>query len=255
MPEQAIPKLGNWLAQLSQKGSPNWEKGDRPVFRAAQAALLAIPGHAEFYRERIIKARAHLALHLTDPGEGGPAAAKWRDAQVDARKVLMNLPSPETVRVLGELLSETWIYPQNDDDGLRAASTAVYSLGALYRLPLANKPARTQHDHEVLADLPAWQAWFEQIKVGNRTFRFQGDSTEYDLNGPAPKEKLERIERDRKRDMERMAGERRSAQESSAVRPRSRASILGRPAGIVATCAMLLAVAAYWVKMRRLRRE
>ena len=52
----------------------------------------------------------------------------------------------------------------------------------------------------------AWRRWHEEVKAGQRTFRFVGDPTEYDLNGPAPKEKLERIARDRKRDAERVAG-------------------------------------------------
>src|SRR5437868_8741551 len=52
-PEQAIPKLGSWVEQMSHERTPNWEKGDRPVFHAAQSALLAIPGHAEYYEKEI----------------------------------------------------------------------------------------------------------------------------------------------------------------------------------------------------------
>ncbi|MCF7730838.1 MAG: hypothetical protein K9N23_04085, partial [Akkermansiaceae bacterium] len=59
------------------------EKGDRPVFHAAQAALLAIPGHAEYYRDRILKAREE--YEHTQP-EMGPHPAKLVDEQRSHRQ-------------------------------------------------------------------------------------------------------------------------------------------------------------------------
>src|SRR5690606_26228155 len=74
----------------------------------------------------------------------------------------------------------------------------------LQRLPLTFKPVKRAGYTFPYEYVYAWQNWYEQIKAGSRTFRFEGDPTEYDLNGPVPKEKLQRIERDR--DDERAAG-------------------------------------------------
>jgi hypothetical protein len=52
----AIPKLGVLVGQLST--GTNVEKGDRPVFRAAQSLLLSIPGHAQYYQDKIESLRA-----------------------------------------------------------------------------------------------------------------------------------------------------------------------------------------------------
>jgi hypothetical protein len=67
-----------------------------------------------------------------------------------------------------------------------------------------DKPFKDPITESNVADAnAAWLLWYEQIKSGNRTFRFEGDPTEYDLNGPAPKQKIERVERERKRTEER----------------------------------------------------
>ena len=54
-----------------------------------------------------------------------------------------------------------------------------------------------------LEEIAVWQRWYERIKVGHATFAFEGDPTEYDLDGPASPEKLGRIKAARQRDEER----------------------------------------------------
>ena len=104
--------------------------------------------------------------------------------------------------------------------------------------------------------LASWRQWYEDIKSGRRTFRFEGDSTEYDLNGPAPKEKLERIARDRKRDSEHEAGQKKTA-DSSAVETLTTpfASSSSMSVAIFITCTVLLVSLVWYFLKARSRRD
>jgi hypothetical protein len=124
-------------------------------------------------------------------------------------QTLNHLHSPEGVRVLGDLLSNEWVPPGNETAvaSEKFAPLSVSARVALQKFPLLNKPFKDPITMQNVADAnAAWQFWYEQIKAGNRTFRFEGDATEYDPNGPAAKQKLDHIFRDRKRDVERDAG-------------------------------------------------
>jgi len=182
------------------------------VFHAAKAALLAIPGHAGYY-EKAIK---ELQLKL----ESAPKDEKWNYAndysnlQWDGFQILGQLPSPETVRVLGDFLyDESGGFNPKDGDPMpsideimaQQKKNCVLVARPLFNL-IDNPPVSADQGNAV----EVWRLWYEQVKAGSRTFRFKGNPTEYDLNGPAPKEKLQRVERDRKRDGERAVGHKKS---------------------------------------------
>lgn len=215
--EQAIQNLGTWVMQLSQQGTPNWETGGRSVFHAAQAALLAIPGHAEYYRDQINGARERMEAALNPGNDADYATARHAlsDEVMYGFRTLEQLPSVETVRVLGECLSDERGYVKvtldNPNEKQRYQSvkhSPVYRKAALAlaALPIVGKPGTPRMEFGGPEDTAAWKQWYEEIKDGKRTFRFEGDPVEYDLNGPAPGQKLTRISRDRKRDAERAAG-------------------------------------------------
>ena len=207
-PNHAIPKLGDCMLPLSQKGSPNWEKGDRPVFRAAQAALLTIPGHAEYYRDKILNTREAVKEELkgidTERRLGSLTHYSYKFSDFNNERMyglqtLEHLPSAETVRVLGELLSDEWVSPipiQGEKLDTPLCGSAVV---VLERLPIANKPIKNPRDVPDAEKLESWRRWFQQIKDGKRTFRFEGDATEYDLNGPATEKKSLAVKRDGER--------------------------------------------------------
>jgi hypothetical protein len=70
-------------------------------------------------------------------------------------------------------LWDQWLQKPNSTDAAMA----------LDKLPLKNKPHAgiTGWDKEAIRP---WVLWYEQIKAGNRTFSFEGDPTDYNLNGP-----------------------------------------------------------------------
>lgn len=247
--ENAIPLLGRCVVKMTDRGiyqiEERWE-----VYREAQAALLAIPGHAEYYRDQIVK-----AISVRDAAVGkleySGKAGDFRTVLHSSLSTLENLPSPESVRVLGDLLSDHSANPFPVQDGMMEAPLSRTAVRYLARFPLVSKPANTIHDSEAERDLPAWQHWYEQIKAGNRTFRFEGDPIEYDLNGPAPKDKLVRIERDQKRDAERLVGNKKPTPGSEAKSPITQISKPTTIAGILAAFALCAAAVWYFLKSRK----
>src|SRR5690606_10428444 len=94
--EEAIPRLGKLLFQLSME--TNMEKNGRPVFHAAQTALLQIPGHAEFYRDRILTARMQLdQFQRGEEVTHVPGMTSFERELSWGMQTLSQLPSPETV--------------------------------------------------------------------------------------------------------------------------------------------------------------
>jgi hypothetical protein len=191
-PVEAIPRLGLWMVQLSPP-SRHREIDGRRVFNAALSALKEIPWHADYYKMRVIDARTAFDEE-ENPRARGALRSKLQNEQSNAFKVLALLPSPETVRVLGDFLGDERDRQSSDRSGEawagapRNASNAQYALGSLAKLPLVSKPVPQRSGARVVFDddIEAWRLWYEQVKLGKRTFRFEGDSREYNLDGPVP---------------------------------------------------------------------
>jgi hypothetical protein len=178
-PEEAIPRLGKWIRQLS--ANPRFEDQDRTVFRSAVKTLLSIPGHSEFYEKRI---RGYWNQAMADHESGadtGSLAAYFSETRFDF-PVLRHLPSPETVRVLGDMVLETGII-KSDPGVFPDLHLASQALQELHHLPLASKPVTAGYVTTEM-DLETYRLWYSQIKAGSRTFRFVGDPQEYTLAGP-----------------------------------------------------------------------
>jgi hypothetical protein len=171
-PEQAIPKLGEALASLSRGNGV--EKGDRPVFRAAQGVLLSIPGSVDYFTREI--------KEITEKEINGTDVPFQRDTDFRA---LSQLPTPATIKALGEFLFDersVGEYQPGSDTGPGYANS-LHAVDALYKLGLKNPPVHGPFS-DPYGDLRSWQLWYEQIRAGNRTFSFKGDSTVYTLAGP-----------------------------------------------------------------------
>ena len=224
------------------------------IYSGIQSALLATPKHAEYYGDKIQNAQENLKNVWADPNLRWPAYQTFLNEQMYGFDTLAELPSAENVRVLGEMLSNEWVPPGNETAPAseKLPPLANRATGTLMKLPIKNKPAAFTGPvtrETIIRDLPAWRLWYEQIRSGKRTFSFEGDTTEYDLNGPAPKEKLIRIEQGRKRDEKRAAGLHKSpaVQDTGAVLTQ-----IGKPSAIAGVLAALgVFVAAVWYGWRR----
>ena len=210
-------ELGLGLLKTSRKRNLYAIGNPEEVFKALQEAFLSIPGHALHYRDRINTTRSELekALAAGEINMIGSVRAKIYNEVTYGLETLGNLPSPETVGVLGEFLFDergfvdiTGLVPTEENMYLAIRDGPVFAkaAAALDALPIVAKPVQTKIYYVSPSDTEPWRQWYREIKEGKRTFRFEGDATEYDLNGPAPSQKIERIARDTKRERERAAG-------------------------------------------------
>jgi len=255
--DERIEILGRGAALGDDRGIDN-DKEKYDIFIRAQASLLAIPGHAEYYRDQILKAREE---YEGDPLVGkGPALAALTTEQTYAFRTLSQLPSVETVRVLGEFLAddrgkigEPGPPPVMTEGRSMESPNCSLALDALHGLPLVNKPVAAEHANDD-KDLEAYRLWYAQIKSGNRTFRFVGDPTEYDLDGPAGPAKLKRINEARERDSQRAAGHPAGSGATGTgagtVSPSSSASSSASLTGILLAAGALCLVAVWYFQRR-----
>jgi hypothetical protein len=178
------------LVRAGDQGLDSPSDAQREVSQRAIAALLASPGYGDYFASRLRSIREN------SKGEPG-SINRMEEAQLACFYTLRMLPSAESVRVLGEFLydEEERVPPslpnQPDDRHARQRELGVnfnayYSLEAMAKLPLVAPPVpkRKRDFVSYVQDIDAWRLWYEQVKSGKRTFRFEGDPQEYSLAGP-----------------------------------------------------------------------
>jgi len=139
----------------------------------AAQILSVISGHAKFFGDRI-----HAAYEPLKGPNPGSFKSSAQSEMMYSFETLKNLPSPETVRVLGEMLSETWQLPLAGEYTPPAlAYPAMTTLGDLGIRNAPWKPIIIVPDAE--GAIPAWQVWWEEVKSGKRSFSFVGQKSEY----------------------------------------------------------------------------
>jgi hypothetical protein len=189
----------------------------RALYEDMRKTLAGVPWLPGYLRDRILKARAELEAADEDTRTGRFYHTLAKEG--GGFGILRQLKTPESIKVLGEFLTDhrgaydpkvDVVAPGHRTD-IRAiletrTSNSQYAVGALMYSALENKPLFVPYNQKksyTLEEIAVWQRWYERIKAGHATFRFEGDPTEYDLDGPASPEKLARIKAARQRDEER----------------------------------------------------
>lgn len=152
------------------------------IYQKLQSELLSIPGHAEFYAKSIWESYA--AYRDSDhPKHSGSADWFSRESQY-ALETLQHLPSPETLRVLGEMLDEEWqrVLPPESTVQTVPSALAKQAAWTLIELPLRDMPTPHFERNKAKDHLSAWQQWYAEVKSGQRTFSFKGQAVEYRFN-------------------------------------------------------------------------
>ena len=268
--EEKIKALGVFLGVAFHGGM---DSEQQQIFDKAQATLLAIPGHAKSYQDRIESLRAEVLsnaklsedeiANMQQAGKQLVYLGDYNDFREDAFLVLGQLPSSETVAVLGHYLND----PEGRDHknllgryveavdyspslpNANAAAKAIRKLGIEH--PPLKTPEGREWDFLREGEVDAWKDWWNEVKDGKRTYRFIGSSTEYGPDGPASKEVIERAGMYRKRDEERTTGKRtvNPVSESVAVIPqRSKPSSI---AGIIVACTLVAGAIWYFLRGKR----
>lgn len=192
-PEEAISRLG--LAVYKTSHNRIYKVPERAELHdQLEQALIAIPGHAEYYRNKINTAQENLdqAIALSEASgtnQTGNLKGLLRAEQNNGFMMLRELPSPETIQVLGEMLSdERGVIKKenasNDSDAF-LMQTPTSQLAASLLGKMIENPPPIDLPGTYFSDLEPWKNWYHQVKEGRRTFRFIGDPQEYNLRGPA----------------------------------------------------------------------
>ena len=265
-----IETLGKALGVGTNTGELTGEK--KAIFDRAQSLLLANPGHAKYYQDKLESMRAEVLANSVKSSEeiermrlSGKVVefGDYDNFRQTVFPVLALLPSSETVAVLGHFLNDPEsrdgryltgeLIPRNDNipfpPNCGAAYIAITNLG-IEKPPGGAKPSRRWYDYD-LDEVDAWKAWWNQIKSGKRTYRFSGSPIEYGPDGPASSEVIQRAQRNMKRDEERAAGHKKS---SSMIEPASVITQIRKPssiAAILAACALVAGVVWYFIRARK----
>jgi hypothetical protein len=163
---EAIEKLGEIVARLSS--DPKMRESQ--ALRLARERLLEIPGFAGHFKQKI---------QTISAWENGESAVPTHESRGWFFQTLTQLPHPETIRVLGELLQD------DRDPSKGAASDCPYvpnSVNASYALRNIGlrKPPAARLDGDAWEEVATWQVWFEQVQNG-KPFSFEGDPRTYTL--------------------------------------------------------------------------
>jgi hypothetical protein len=149
-----------------------------------QAAILSIPGHAEFYAKPIWESYSAYRDPTHPKHQGSATDFSWQ-AKIGL-ETLKNLPSPETVKVLGQMLGEDWEAERGaesrESDMTYPSAMAYQAAWTFGELPLRKKPSPPFERYQVKDYLPAWQEWYEKVKSGEIPFSFKGEAVEYRFN-------------------------------------------------------------------------
>ena len=161
-------------------GSPDHSRDVEDLFRQIQGEFLSIPGHAQYFADEIERERAALV-----PDDDRISFDRHRSQYL--RETLKHLPSPETIRVLGNYLfddRDPMPPMEPGQDWVPVLPNPLLALKTLAEIGLREAPVKpdTFFDYWNPEPLPGVRAWYEEIKSGKRAFSFKGQSVEYRFN-------------------------------------------------------------------------
>jgi hypothetical protein len=172
--EEIIWELGRVVRKLAREEIYPSERRVE-VHQLVQQRLISTPGHAEFFANKI---RNDDILRETGRGHEVQGGVVWDF------ETLGQLPSPETVKVLGSFLDDERHRrdPPPGADVMPVAANNLLAARALHSLKIVHPPLQKRPGS--YDDIQPWRLWFAQVEAGNRTFRFEGNPQEYSLAGP-----------------------------------------------------------------------
>ena len=151
------------------------------VYDETRSMLLSIPGHAQYFADEIEREQKEVAHLPTSTG----ARVSYDAHRSDYFSTLAYLPSPETIKVVGYLLSDEKDTPvpevsPDSDWGRNPRANCWGAAGVIANIGLRDAPVdggpRWDEDENALVKS---RAWWEQIKSGQRPFSFVGEKVEY----------------------------------------------------------------------------
>lgn len=184
---EQIEILGS-IVQIGHRGELNEEH--KAVLARSQSLLISIPGHAEYYEKKIKDRQA--MIDASPEGEKSNYVPGYGMLQRKSFQILSLMPSPETVRVLGDFLSDEkggWHFkdgvpPATVTDEVLYPQPRNCDQAAQVLFQLIDNPPVAGQTQKYGSNIPEWRLWYNQVKAGTRPIRFKGDTQDYNMNGP-----------------------------------------------------------------------
>jgi hypothetical protein len=142
------------------------------VHQLIKNALIAVPGHALSIAAEVERLRQE-STHL---GRGNQASYDFK-RQILIDETLRHLPSPETLKVLGNYLYDERDLPPKITflpENAFLACRALTDLG-IRDAPVKSRPGFSSWKESVTKQ----RAWYAQVKAGTLPFSFVGQKVEY----------------------------------------------------------------------------
>ncbi len=142
------------------------------VYARAVDIMKKTPGHAEYFGRKLAEARSK----TNDPWHN----YNYNEVFENVLKTLSNIPTPEAVKVLGEMLEDTSDYPNEDQlkeiirSGGNIDAPSGLAMSALRRINTRDLP-----DSKSWRDVELWRKWWQEVKSGRKPFSFKGQNVEY----------------------------------------------------------------------------
>jgi hypothetical protein len=181
-PDVRIEQLGDLLRRIDSLELFKIHAEEAKLLRKKiQEDIATIPGHAEFFANKIKEEQERVK---DIPLRSLPGRIEYNTRRYTyISKVLTNIPSPETIQVLGEFLwdeKDNQPVGPNDDWGAIEANANLAGL-ALSQIGLRNPPIETVFMGSP-TEFQVWRTWYEEVKSGKRAFSFKGQNVEYRFN-------------------------------------------------------------------------
>jgi len=146
----------------------------RELYESARDALMSYPEYADYFAGEIRR--------LTDAELGGTSTEHSSKRGWEA-ETLAKLPTPDSVRALGELLFDERDPFKGTPTDSPWVPTCFIAEDGLFEMGIKNPPVLKTQFPVLREDLHKWQDWYQEVKSGKRTFSFEGDENIYSLSG------------------------------------------------------------------------
>jgi len=148
------------------------------MYLELKKGALELPDHLKFITNKIEAERAKVVNHAYHSGTRN----SFNSLRVEIiRDTLCHLPSPATVKVLGNYLSDERDTPpprHPGQDWIDSESNAYQACTALEQIGLRNAPVPPRSAQNE-SNLATWRLWWGQVEAGTRAFSFEGEDVEY----------------------------------------------------------------------------
>jgi hypothetical protein len=151
------------------------------VYQELQEFMLSTPGHARWFADEIKQKQTKIAPYPTSTGP----RVLYDFQRALYFETLAHLPSPETISVLGEFLSDDVDTPEplvseHSDWGENPRANSFFSSKAISEIGLKDPPADSESfDINPEKHLALTRTWWREIQSGRKTFSFKGQKIEF----------------------------------------------------------------------------